>query len=70
MLNYGIGQGYLTITPLQTDVMTIGIAKRGVRYWSPSGGRDPHARRATAGDRQPRSDSPLRGVAAALGRRD
>ncbi|MCS6919430.1 MAG: penicillin-binding protein 2 [Fimbriimonadales bacterium] len=31
-LNYGIGQGYLTITPLQGAVMTMGIANRGVMY--------------------------------------
>lgn len=31
-LNYGIGQGYLTITPLQGAVMAMGIANRGVMY--------------------------------------
>ncbi|MFN4034037.1 MAG: penicillin-binding protein 2 [Fimbriimonadales bacterium] len=31
-LNYGIGQGYLTITPLQGAVMAMGIANRGVIY--------------------------------------
>lgn len=31
-LNYGIGQGYLAITPLQGAVMTMGIANRGVIY--------------------------------------
>jgi len=31
-LNYGIGQGYLAITPLQAAVMTMGIANRGVMY--------------------------------------
>ncbi len=31
-LNYGIGQGYLTITPLQGAVMTMGIANRGVMH--------------------------------------
>jgi penicillin-binding protein 2 len=31
-LNYGIGQGYLTITPLQGALMTMGIANRGVMY--------------------------------------
>ncbi|MCS6923809.1 MAG: penicillin-binding protein 2, partial [Fimbriimonadales bacterium] len=31
-LNYGIGQGYLTITPLQGAVMTMGLANRGVMY--------------------------------------
>jgi penicillin-binding protein 2 len=31
-LNYGIGQGYLTITPLQGAVMAMGLANRGVMY--------------------------------------
>ncbi|MCS7273512.1 MAG: penicillin-binding protein 2 [Fimbriimonadales bacterium] len=31
-LNYGIGQGYLAITPLQAAVMAMGIANRGVMY--------------------------------------
>ncbi|MFN7017785.1 MAG: penicillin-binding protein 2 [Fimbriimonadales bacterium] len=31
-LNYGIGQGYLTITPLQGAVITMGLANRGVMY--------------------------------------
>ncbi|GIV07575.1 MAG: penicillin-binding protein 2 [Fimbriimonadales bacterium] len=31
-LNYGIGQGYLVITPLQGAVMTMGLANRGVMY--------------------------------------
>lgn len=31
-LNYGIGQGYLTITPLQGALMAMGLANRGVLY--------------------------------------
>jgi penicillin-binding protein 2 len=31
-LNYGIGQGYLLVTPLQMAVATMGIANRGVLY--------------------------------------
>jgi penicillin-binding protein 2 len=31
-LNYGIGQGYLAITPLQGAVMTMGLANRGIMY--------------------------------------
>jgi len=31
-LNYGIGQGYLTITPLQGALMAMGLANRGVIY--------------------------------------
>ncbi len=31
-LNYGIGQGYLLVTPLQMAVATMGIANRGILY--------------------------------------